>query len=194
MCSDKAEERIYFSDKVCIVSANRPAQYKQLIYTLLNVFKDNSSPLPIYSAALNFFNIVSSNCKIEENNNTDVSIIRKSIKYLEELSVSSKSIKQIANECNVSIGYYERLFRSYSGVSPMEYRNIHRINMIKMLLQHTQTTLDEIANKMGYCDSGYLCRIFKNKTGMTPKEYRKIYYISQTCNNSIKKVIKDDIK
>lgn len=186
MCSDSVGERISFSDKVCIVSAHRPAQYKQLIYTMLDVFKGNSSPLPIYSAAFDFFNVVSSNCRIEENSGADVSIIRKSIKDLEEYSTASKSIKEIANECNVSIGYYERLFRNYSGISPMEYRNIHRINMIKMFLQNTETTLDEIAEKMGYCDSGYLCRIFKNKTGMTPKEYRKIY-ISQTCRNSIKR-------
>ena len=47
-----------------------------------------------------------------------------------------------------------------------------------MYLQNTELTLDEICEKIGYCDSGYLCRIFKKKTGMSPKEYRRLY-ISQ---------------
>ena len=44
-----------------------------------------------------------------------------------------------------------------------------------MLLQDKNTTLEEIAEKMGYCDSAYLCRIFKKKAGMTPGEYRRIF-------------------
>lgn len=47
-----------------------------------------------------------------------------------------------------------------------------------MYLQTLEITLEEIAEQIGFCDSGYLCRFFKQKTGMTPKQYRKIY-ISQ---------------
>lgn len=47
-------------------------------------------------------------------------------------------------------------------------------------------TLEEIAEKNGYCDSGYLCRFFRKETGMTPKEYRKLY-IMETQKNYDKK-------
>lgn len=181
VCSSEPGERISFSDKLTIVGTQKSEQYKQLIYALLDIFKENPSPLSIYSAAYNFFNTISDNCRIEETGCTDMSIIRKSIKELEEYSDKAKSIGEISKEYNVSIGHYERLFREYSGISPIEYRNTHRINVIKMFLQNTETTLDEIAKNMGYCDSGYLCRFFKNKTGMTPKEYRKAY-IAQIGN------------
>ena len=82
--------------------------------------------------------------------------------------------------CNISIGYYEKLFRSFAGVPPTKYRNIHRINSIKTLLHDDRITLNTISEKMGFCDSGYLCRFFKQKTGMTPNEYRRIY-LAQTA-------------
>ena len=86
------------------------------------------------------------------------------------------SIKEIADICNISVSYFERVFHSYAGVSPGQYRTLHRINYIKMYLQNKNMSLEEISEKMGYYDSGYLCRIFKKKTGMTPREYRQIYF------------------
>lgn len=38
-----------------------------------------------------------------------------------------------------------------------------------MYLQTLEITLEEIAEQIGFCDSGYLCRFFKQKTEMTPK-------------------------
>ena len=113
--------------------------------------------------------------RLELENPINTNIIKPSLKYLTDDSPAEKSIKEIAGLCNVSIGYFEKLFRQYAGVSPVEYRNLHKINNIKMYLQNTELTLDEICEKIGYCDSGYLCRIFKKKTGMSPKEYRRLY-------------------
>ena len=46
---------------------------------------------------------------------------------------------------NISIGYYEKLFRSFAGVSPTKYRNIHRINSIKTLLHDDRIILNTIS-------------------------------------------------
>ena len=107
-------------------------------------------------------------------------LIKQSISLLEEYSAPAKSVREIAADCNISVSYYERLFRRLTGLSPTKYRHIHRINRIKLLLHNPRLTLDEIAEEMGYCDSGYLCRFFRQKTGMTPKEYRRLY-LSQIC-------------
>ena len=95
------------------------------------------------------------------------------MRLLEDDEHRNTGIAGIAAECSVSVGYFERLFRASVGMTPVEYRSIHRINMIKMYLHNERTTLEEIAERMGCCDSGYLCRLFKKKTGMTPKEYRR---------------------
>ena len=77
--------------------------------------------------------------------------------------------------CNVSEGYFERIFKEQTGVSPTEYINSIRLFHIKTLLKDMNLTLEAIAESLGFCDSGYLCRLFKSKTGMTPSEYRKLY-------------------
>lgn len=184
--SGKIGESISFSNMVKIVSVNHFEIYKNLFENLLKAFENAEfSPLSVYCAAYEFFLILCENCSNIRENIPGENLIKSSLKYLEDCSANSKSIKEIATEYNVSLSYYERLFRTHIGISPIEHRNIYRINSIKMYLQKTEITLDEIAEKMGYCDSGYLCRIFRRKTGMTPSEYRKLY-INQIKNNDLK--------
>lgn len=179
----KYGERIALGDRVAIITTHHSTLYKKLFNSLIEAFNmPQYSPLSVYRAAYEIFDTLSSNCRVEQENSSDIRIIKNSIKYLEEDGTAAKTIGEIAAECNISIGYYERLFRSYAGISPSEYRNIHRINRIKMLLHEERITLDAISEKMGYCDSGYLCRFFKQKTGMTPKEYKKIYLMEMQKN------------
>ena len=176
MCNQKTKEQIHFGSRVSIVSTQHSSIYKNLFLSLITAFNnDQLLPLPLLNIAYNIFNTISDNCQSEKNNYTDARIIKNTMKYLENCHTPSKSIREIASGCNLSISQYERIFNNYTGMSPTQYRNIYRINHIKSLLHNTRITLEEIADNMGYCDSGYLCRIFKKKTGMTPKEYRKIY-------------------
>ena len=181
-------ESITLGNRVYIVTTRHAALYERLFMKLIAAFSHSPFvPLPVFCAAYDILNTVSDNCRIEKNSCSDVRIIKNSIKYLEDSSCC-KSIQQIAGECNISIGYYERLFYNYAGMTPTEYRSMYRINHIKELLQAENTTLEEIAEKAGYCDSGYLCRIFKKKTGMTPNEYRRMFLaqIRQNFQNTQK--------
>lgn len=168
-------ERISFGDKVTIVSTHNSELYKKLFYDLISALNNpNFMPLTVYQTAYEIFNMLSSDSHIEQTGIYDIRLIKNSLQYLEENSASSKTIKEIADTCHVSLGYYERIFRSCFGISPTEYRNMHRINQIKMKLREDDIDLNELSEKMGYCDSGYLCRFFKSKTGMTPMKYRRI--------------------
>ena len=172
-----SKERISFGEHVFIVSTRHSALYEKLFRSLIEAFHaPDFNPLSVYSIAYELFNTLSINCCIERKNTVDTSIIKAGLKYLVECSSDVKSIKEIADICNISVSYFERVFHSYAGVSPGQYRTLHRINYIKMYLQNKNMSLEEISEKMGYYDSGYLCRIFKKKTGMTPREYRQIYF------------------
>ncbi len=181
-CSTQDVGQLALSDCVTIISVNHSALYRRLFYSLLESFTDQKEfPLTVCRTAYEIFDTLSQSCRSERSDLTNARIIKESIHCLEECEKITKSIKDIADDCNISVSYYERLFKKYAGISPNEYRNIHRINHIKMLLQNKETTLEEIAIRMGYCDSGYLCRFFKQRTGMTPTEYRHMY-ASQTNN------------
>ena len=186
MYTQDSGDHIFFSKNVMVVTTRHSSLYRNLFLSLIDTFNtEHSLPLSVYTAAYEIFNTIASNCLIEKKSYSNISIIENSIKALEGYSSPSKSIKDIAASHNISISHYERLFRNYTGISPVEYRNIHKINCIKSFLHDAKITLDEISEKMGYCDSSYLCRFFKRQTGMTPKEYRNIY-ISQTMNSQLK--------
>lgn len=175
-------EQISLGKHVTIVTTHHSALYKKLFYTLIEAFAcRQNSMLSVYRAAYEIFDTLSANCRIEQENSSDIRLIKDSVQYLENITENAKTISEIAKMCNISLGYYEKLFRCYAGISPAQYRNIHRINQIKALLHDDRVTLNVLSEKMGFCDSGYLCRFFKQKTGMTPNEYRRIY-LAQTKN------------
>lgn len=169
-------ERISFGNKLRAVPTHNSELFKRLFYSLIDATQSSSpSLLKTYRIAYEIFDAISEDCRVKPINTHSAELIKNSLKYLEDTSPDAKSIKDISELCNMSIGYYERIFRSCIGISPIEYKNIHKINKIKMLLQSTDMSLDELSENIGCCDCGYLCRFFKRKTGMTPLEYRRIY-------------------
>ena len=97
--------------------------------------------------------------------------IAPAILYLEQTPCPTASVSELAEMCHVSPAYFRRLFRKYASVSPVQYRNISRIERAKKLLENTSCTVSEIAATLGYEDAAYFCRAFKKITGKTPGEY-----------------------
>ena len=171
-----SNERISLGTDVSILSTQHSALYRKLFLELIDAFEHRETlPLAVYNTAYEIFQTVSHNCSLSEHNQLDTDIIKAGIHYLEEYPLQKISIAEIAKMCGVSISYFERIFKSYAGIPPIEFKNNHKIYHIKQLLQEDELNLETIAEQMGYCDSGYLCRFFKKMTGMTPKEYKKLY-------------------
>lgn len=182
--SDNIGERISFGNCVKIVTTAHKELYESLFSQLINDFnKKDTSVLDVYCSAYEIFKVLSSDCKSREDV-FGINTISFGIRYIEENPFSDVSIKEIADMCGVCVGYFERIFKKYSGCSPQDYRIARRIFYIKRLLQNPEITLSEIAEKLGYCDSGYLCRLFKKKTNMTPKEYRNLYFDQEFSQKS----------
>lgn len=99
--------------------------------------------------------------------------IKKSIRYLEEDPSQALPIADVAALSNVSVNYFERLFKDYAGVTPAEYRAARRIERAQRLLLETFLTVGEIAFSLGFEDEAYFCRFFKSRTGISPGAYRK---------------------
>ena len=104
--------------------------------------------------------------------------IRQGIRYLEEDPLQEKSIREVASLCNVSINYFERLFRDYAGMSPVRFRLCKKIEKAKRLLESQTLSIEEIALSLGFDDPAYFCRVFKKMTAQTPRAYQRAMHPS----------------
>lgn len=65
------------------------------------------------------------------------------------------------------------MFKRETGFSPLEYVINTRIERAKTLLLTTSMTVSEIAEEVGYSNSGSLINLFVKKVGSSPGQYRK---------------------
>ncbi len=98
--------------------------------------------------------------------------IEQGILYMEDSSSPDLSIEEIAKICHVSSDCFRRLFKRYSGMSPVSYRQFSQVENAKRMLSFTTLSINSIAENLGFSDTAYFCRLFKKNTGLTPTEYR----------------------
>lgn len=83
------------------------------------------------------------------------------------------SIGEIAQKCGISQSGFRSVFKKTYGISPIDYKINVRINKAKFLLQSTDMSVEEIADKLNFYDTAYFCKVFKKNTGCSPKGYVK---------------------
>lgn len=81
-------------------------------------------------------------------------------------------IEQLATHINRSANYTTTLFREVTGMSPIQYIHQLRIKEACNLLNHTDLSITEIAEYLGYYDHSYFFRTFKKLISLSPSDYR----------------------
>ena len=104
------------------------------------------------------------------------------LKHLEELTAlrsemystpdKYKSISEMAEAANLSLSYFQALYRNYYGVSCYDDLLNARIIRAMESLQNTDMSIREISWLCGYESDTCFMRCFKKRTGVTPSEYR----------------------
>lgn len=72
----------------------------------------------------------------------------------------------------MSVRTLNRRFKTATDQSPLQYLQEIRINTARDLLKTSNLSINEVAEKVGYQDSGYFTTLFKKQLATTPKEYR----------------------
>ena len=81
----------------------------------------------------------------------------------------SESVSHYAELCNMSEVNFRRLFKEYTGMSPIEYRNNIRLINAKNKLQSGEYNVSETAELCGFSNLSFFIRLYKKKYGCTPK-------------------------
>jgi len=88
-----------------------------------------------------------------------------SVHYLE-----NHPIGYYADLCGISQPTFRRLFREYTGLSPVDYRNDLRLRSARVQLQSGEYNVSEAAEHSGFSNLSFFIRLYKKKYGHTPKK------------------------
>lgn len=66
-----------------------------------------------------------------------------------------------------------RLFKEYTGFSPIQYKINLKIDYAKELLSSSTLSITQISELAGFENPLYFSTVFEKSTGMRPTDYRK---------------------
>ena len=93
--------------------------------------------------------------------------------YFSDNYSSEISIEEYATSRGMSISWFIRNFKKYSGTTPMQSIVSARISNAQLLLETTKYSISEISRIVGYDNPLYFSRLFHKVKGFSPSEYRK---------------------
>lgn len=83
------------------------------------------------------------------------------------------NLDQLAARAGLSKFYFNRLFKSATGVSPSRYHINLRLDEAKRLLRETKKSVVEIGLDVGYSNPSHFAQLFRRETGLSPSDYRR---------------------
>lgn len=99
--------------------------------------------------------------------------ISEALSYMEANLSEELSLEQIAKVLNIDSGYFSRIFKKYTGLNFVQYRNSLRLDNAIKLLQETDKSISDIAFDCGFQNIRTFNRVFIQYTSKSPMEFRK---------------------
>lgn len=94
--------------------------------------------------------------------------------YFDENYNRDINIEEYAISRGMSVSWFIRNFKKFTGTTPMQFITSIRITNSQMLLETTNYAVNEIARIVGYDNPLYFSRLFHKQKGCSPSEYRKL--------------------
>jgi len=102
----------------------------------------------------------------------DYKRIEKAIRFIEDNYRSQPSLDQIAESVHLSKFHFDRMFKRWAGISPMQFLQFITLDYTKQRLADSQSLLDTSLDA-GLSGPGRLHDLFVTFEAMTPGEFKK---------------------
>lgn len=167
--TDSSGEDIIFSDNYIHISKILKSNFKDYIDSLYELISFNKPNALIKAKMYEFLNELSVNSGKHLVPDKYKKILN-AISYIEKNYHKNITIQDIADHSLLSETHLRRLFKEYTGISPLNYINKLKINKATTMLKNGEYKICEVANAIGIEDPAYFSWFYKNKTGISPKE------------------------
>lgn len=99
--------------------------------------------------------------------------VRQITDWMTEHLAEEFNLDQLATQAGLSKFYFNRLFKSATGVSPSHYQITLRMDEARRLLRETKRSVIEVALDVGYANPSHFAQLFRRETGLSPSDYRQ---------------------
>ena len=126
----------------------------------------------ITSLIYKLFALLYENCLIEESKNESIDkSIQEVVEFIEKNYSSDLTTEKLSTHFKYSKPYFCRKFKDSTGLSPMNYIKILRVEKAYKFLKNGENDVSEISVKCGFTDPNYFTRCFKAHFGFPPSHY-----------------------
>lgn len=108
--------------------------------------------------------------KIEDEE--DIQQIAQALNQISRCYNQPLRIKDLAESCYLSESHFRRIFGNCMGMTPTDYMNLIRVQVACEMLNKTNDSILEIAQKVGYGSPSTLNRNFRKVMGTSPSQWR----------------------
>ena len=150
------------------IMLHRLSQLSKKVYPKIDGDSMLQAKMLTYSILTEMFSSAQS---IQQN---DIHVVVEDAKcYMEQHYMDQHNLCKLGNRYGMSGKYFSSIFKRYTGISPIEYLIVFRLDAAKRLLQSTGYSVKEISSSVGYDDALYFSRLFKRRFGLSPNEWRE---------------------
>ena len=169
---DEVNEPFILSDKIIIF--NPRSSIFASLFLKIDKYSEAAIKRPSMMKAgmYDILSILSEQTRSRNLNKEKFGVISEGINYLEHNEEQTLSISEVAELCNVSEIYFRKLFKEYSGMSPIKFRIKSKIEKAKLLLEYENMSVQEISDCLGFISPAYFTQQFKSIEGLTPSMYK----------------------
>ena len=151
---------------------------KAFIDALDDISKNTSSDVEAFSAMANlykFLEVLFKECAEDIYTQSSADrVMKEIIGYMEENFNEEITTSDLCKHFGYTVPYFCKKFKGYTGLTPMNYLKIYRMEKAYSLMKKTNFKINEIALNCGFSDANYFTRCFTAHFGFPPTKYVKI--------------------
>lgn len=94
------------------------------------------------------------------------------IEYVDKNYPNNFKISDLANECHMSETHFRRIFQEKMNMTPVEYVNFVRVRKACELIDKTDISMEDVAEKVGFVTPSTFNRNFRRIIGTSPYQWK----------------------
>lgn len=99
---------------------------------------------------------------------------RRVVEYVEENLGRSVTVRELADEAELSTHHFVRMFKTSLGLTPYQYLLQRRVERAKELLRGKSARLAEVGLSTGFSSQSHFTSVFHRAVGATPGEFQRL--------------------